>query len=886
MRFFRHHPQLRSSHRPSLNDKADKHFFSHFLATMSTLATIIEIHTALESSNGTEAQDARNETMCGATRGQLDNDLAQEQKHLLIKALSPMELQPPVITFEPFQAPQNSLPPVAFLSVTLDQNSTPLLRVLSSPQPIANTQAAITSISGMAAFTRTTDPLSGNVFLAGDIEFTKSSFSRQVSKLCSCRIQLSTQQKQQVKSYLGDNLFEAVKNLLPFRRDGEISFQSPSSSASRRNCTNLAIPRCWPLPRNHTITLQDDIPLPINGTAAETAFQSFNCRDTSWLTNNPLFDVWLRTATLDPTPFVPVTESYFSINESATLADYQSCVAVARTIMADSMLVRGKQQLLTAISVNPDILTAEQFPPLTIPATDLCTQTITPVIPWVPAFSFQQNQPIAVPTQAAQVPTTLNTTTPSVTSTVTTATASSTIPKKHHTATLRWMAMLACEIKQSNTTPPIFDYLPSSVSLSTTDPSLGIPTDAVLLPPLHETFEALLRSRNGAEASSAMSHRFELSRSSAHPNIVTNYLLHCGPDHGPFFNAQLWETIVAASLCAAPLSATPYQGFSPLTTLLLNPVYGNRSKFHPQLPQGGFPSFHDVLRCINGCKWFVMSIGHPALYEHSLAFQGLSYLETAMTAKNLAARWQEPTIRTAPASYQVLELIHNLFSALSATASNLPPSCSISVMTNSNLAAYVASPKIQDATLTIDLRAAIANWKASRDVVVMELGGASSSLTSLLQGAQPISISHYLFRSSSKRKPDPSPDADKAEKDKSAKKQKRTQAEQNKAVIKPTDSHTIKDLIQFKNEGKIAPPRLSKMKGIQNRNGAALCFTYLLGEYCDASSPCGYHLQVNEPSSLPGSSKEDYKSFHDWLSTHKSFICLTAAAASNSKLAP
>ena len=108
-----------------------------------------------------------------------------------------------------------------------------------------------------------------------------------------------------------------------------------------------------------------------------------------------------------------------------------------------------------------------------------------------------------------------------------------------------------------------------------------------------------------------------------------------------------------------------------------------------------------------------------------------------MTGKNLAARWQEPTIRTAPAPYQVLELVHNLFAALSATASNIPPSCMIPVTTSnpSGLQALIVSPKIQDATLTIDLSTAIANWKASCDAVLMELGGASSSLTSLLQAS-------------------------------------------------------------------------------------------------------------------------------------------------------
>ena len=320
-------------------------------------------------------------------------------------------------------------------------------------------------------------------------------------------------------------------------------------------------------------------------------------------------------------------------------------------------------------------------------------------------------------------------------------------------------------------------------------------------------------------------------------------------------------------------------------TLLLNPNYAGNSKTHPLLPTGGFTSFQEVLRFLNGCKWLVMTCGHPVLYEHTVAFQGLTHLESAMIAKNLAARWQEPTIRTAPASYQVLELVHNLFAALSATASNLPPSClvPINITSNIQLSSFAVSPKIQDATLTIDLSIALKNWKISCDTVMSELGGATSSLTSLLQAAQPISINHYLFKSTKRRRQDQ--DTDPSEKER-PKKLKKTQAEPNKAVLQPVGSYTIKDLMKLKSEGKIAPPRLAKMKGIQNRNGAALCLPFLCGEFCDSKEHCGFHLQVNEPSSLPGTSKDDYKSFHEWVGAHKSYVRLTEAASSNAKLAP
>ena len=397
-----------------------------------------------------------------------------------------------------------------------------------------------------------------------------------------------------------------------------------------------------------------------------------------------------------------------------------------------------------------------------------------------------------------------------------------------------------------------------------------------------------MRSKSTTEACATMAHRFELSRSSAIPNIVTDYLLHCGPQHGHFFSSQLWDLILSASFCAAPLSPAPYKGFSPLSTLLLDPEFSTQNSIHPKLPPSGFTSFREVLCFINGCKWLLMTIGHPRFYKLTLAFQGLSYLESSMVSKNLAAKWQDPLIKTAPATYQILELVHNLFATLSATASNLPPSSLIPINLQSphHNSSYLVSPKIQDATLTIDLAASIHLWKVSCNAVVSELCGSSSSLATLLQSAQLVQISHYLFRASKKRAA-PSSDPDPSDKpDKPSKRQKKPQAESNKVVLKSAGNYSVKDLLKLKQEGKIKPPRLPRMRGIQNKNGAGLCFPFLLGCYCDSVDPCGYHLQANDEDHLPGKSKSDWAPFHDWLKSHKEFMTLCDVASSNDKLSP
>ena len=75
------------------------------------------------------------------------------------------------------------------------------------------------------------------------------------------------------------------------------------------------------------------------------------------------------------------------------------------------------------------------------------------------------------------------------------------------------------------------------------------------------------------------------------------------------------------------------------------------------------------------------------------------------------------------------------------------------------------------------------------------------------------------------------------------------------------------------------------MKGICNTKGAALCLPFLLGGHCDYTDPCGYHLQVNDPYRLPGTSNADYAPFHDCLAANKEYVCLSTESSQNANLA-
>ena len=75
------------------------------------------------------------------------------------------------------------------------------------------------------------------------------------------------------------------------------------------------------------------------------------------------------------------------------------------------------------------------------------------------------------------------------------------------------------------------------------------------------------------------------------------------------------------------------------------------------------------------------------------------------------------------------------------------------------------------------------------------------------------------------------------------------------------------------------------MKCICNTKGSALCLLYLMGGHYDSTDPYGYHLQVNDPDRLPGTSNVDYAPFHDCLAANKEYVCLSTESSQNANLA-
>ena len=155
-------------------------------------------------------------------------------------------------------------------------------------------------------------------------------------------------------------------------------------------------------------------------------------------------------------------------------------------------------------------------------------------------------------------------------------------------------------------------------------------------------------------------------------------------------------------------------------------------------------------------------------------------------------------------------------------------------------------------------------------------------MTSLLQVSQYFTLHHYLFRSS-KKQPNTYKDANQSPEN-TPQSKNRPKPDKGTAILQPAENLSLKDILRIKDNGKIKNPHFPVMKGIRNTKGASLCLPFMLGGNCDSIDPYGYHLQVNDPYRLPGTSNVDYVPPHDCLVSCTYYTRFSTAASQNAKL--
>ena len=88
--------------------------------------------------------------------------------------------------------------------------------------------------------------------------------------------------------------------------------------------------------------LSGDTPLTSDSSALHNELDFLGCVNSSWLTTDPLLDLWLQSARHDPDTFFLIEESFFSLHEAKTLQEYRLGIKIYRMLISDSLLHRKK----------------------------------------------------------------------------------------------------------------------------------------------------------------------------------------------------------------------------------------------------------------------------------------------------------------------------------------------------------------------------------------------------------------------------------------------------------------------------------------------------------------------------------------------------------------
>ena len=177
------------------------------------------------------------------------------------------------------------------LSIARTKDDNLRLRLIYCPYSYGNNPCATVSVSVLSDFMQTSNPMPPSMFTVGDIYFSKIVFSKPIYHLFSTQLSIGIANKRSLLTHFGDATFSVMRNVIPFRSHITAPVRSPKRTCSC--CSNISLPLCWPLPSHHTVTLSNCIPLTSDAGTFQNAMDDLGCVNSSWLTNNPLLDLWL-----------------------------------------------------------------------------------------------------------------------------------------------------------------------------------------------------------------------------------------------------------------------------------------------------------------------------------------------------------------------------------------------------------------------------------------------------------------------------------------------------------------------------------------------------------------------------------------------------------------
>ena len=139
------------------------------------------------------------------------------------------------------------------------------------------------------------------LFTISDINFSKTVFFEPIYQLLSAQISIGIAKKQALMTHFGDANFDVMRSIIPFRSHSTAPFGLPKMN--RSCCSNIYLPLGRPLPSHHNITISHNTPFLLDAGALQNALDTLIFVYSSWLTNNPLLDLWMQAACQYPDTF-------------------------------------------------------------------------------------------------------------------------------------------------------------------------------------------------------------------------------------------------------------------------------------------------------------------------------------------------------------------------------------------------------------------------------------------------------------------------------------------------------------------------------------------------------------------------------------------------------
>ena len=386
--------------------------------------------------------------------------------------------------------------------------------------------------------------------------------------------------------------------------------------------------------------------------------------------------------------------------------------------------------------------------------------------------------------------------------------------------------------------------------------------------------------------------------------LVTTHCQSCtGLDR--FFSDKIFGKLFTGPLCQAALGEDPFNGFSPILCLLLFDEVEMAPNGLPRLPADGFQTHQLAVNFVGSILVLLTYIWSYSHTEYTVLFQGYTHLLEQVKQPHLRANWNKKTFNRGLMTIKILELAHNLFSAVAKHAHSITVAQRSRLLLESPDGSFTeilsVPSKVQYLQTSVTFTTVINSWyNQSIQGLKSQADDESSVLSSQFSPSNV--ISHFLLSARSAplppvphSRPVPHPTSDSI----TPSPTKKTRFEElvripKKKPLLPTPGCHVIDPVSTLPEARAALAGMSLPQptgGIHPRRDAQgkpvfsnLCFAYLCGIECPGTSSCGYHLSA-ESTSLKGASSA-YKPLRAYFITHKAHIKPSPAALGNTTLFP